>query len=112
MHDKKDDIVPLPDSKIFESMGLPKGSLVKGEELAIALQKQFILHKKSISRKVMYADIKLLLDLRHKIIHHNVSIKIDQDDLIRLTLAIYGFVISLENIYQEMVNSKKLNTAS
>ena len=64
--------------------------------------KQFSLHKKSTNSEFIYHKINLLLRVRHKIIHQNIDIDIQQEDVLDMTLAVYEFIMTLEKIVQDL----------
>jgi len=94
---QKGDMMPLPDSNLLKKED--------GAEIVNEFFKKFADHKKLFNKKQLYHQINLLLQARHKIVHKNIDIKIEQNDIIIMTSAAYEFVIILERIIQEL--SKK-----
>ncbi|MFH1248950.1 MAG: HEPN domain-containing protein [archaeon] len=93
----RDGVMPLPDS-IF------KNKKIDSETFVIEFFKQMTLHNK-IDKEYLFHQIRLLLGIRHKIIHKNIDITIEQEDLLTFTLAIYEIVMILDRFVQDMTSS-------
>jgi hypothetical protein len=68
--------------------------------------KQFVKNKRTFNLKQLYSSLKFLLQVRHLIVHENIKFKIDQDEILHFTSAIYEFVILLDEIVQELRKNK------
>ena len=97
---QKDDIMPLPDSKLLKKSK-------EGAEIVNEFFKQFAIHKKMFNKSQLYKQINLLLQARHKIIHNNIDIAITQEDIYTMTAAIYEFIVLLDIILQDIRINKK-----
>ena len=97
----KDDLMPLPDSKLLKKSK-------SGGDVINEFFKQFVKHKKLFDKRKLYSQINLLLRARHKIIHNNIDIKIEQEDVVLMTAAVYEFVIILDRILQDIRVKRKI----
>lgn len=95
----KDGIMPLPDS-VF------KNKKIDGGNFLIEFFRQVTIHKKTMDKEYLFHKIKLLLSIRHKIIHKNIDIAIGQEDLLEFTLTIYEVVMILDRFVQDLRNQK------
>lgn len=86
----KDEVMPLPDKEFLKKT--PDAGL-----FIIDFFKQLTTHRKLIDKDYMISKIKLLLEIRHKIVHKNIDISINQEDILELTLAVYEFIMSIES---------------
>lgn len=96
--ENKSDIVPSPEE-------ISKVKKIDNQNFITEFFKQFSLHKKATNEEFIYHKIELLLELRHKIIHKNIDIDIGQGDILDMTLAIYEFIMTLENIVEYLEKS-------
>ena len=97
----KSNIMPPPKMEIKKSFS-KKEIEEKISEWANEFLKQFAKNKKTFNLKQLYSSLNFLLQLRHLIVHENIKFKIDQDDILHFTSAIYEFVIILDDIVQEL----------
>jgi hypothetical protein len=94
----KDEVMPNPKKLDYSS----------GAEFANLFFKEFVKHKKLFNNiGSLYTQIEFLLRLRHNIIHNNIDIAIDQEDILIMTSAVYEFVILLDKLIQDMVHGRK-----
>jgi len=93
--ENKDDIVPSPKE-------ISKIKKIDNQNFIMEFFKQFSLHKKATNERFIYHKIRLLLEVRHKIIHKNIDINIEQNDVLDMTLAVYEFIMTLEKIIQDL----------
>ncbi len=93
--ESKDDIVPSPED-------LSKIKKIDNQNFITEFFKHFSLHKKATNEEFIYHKIKLLLKLRHKIIHKNIDIGLGQDDILDMTLVVYEFIMTLEKIVENL----------
>jgi len=89
----KDEVMPLPDKESKEN---DAGAFI------IEFFKQLTSHKKLIDKDYMINKIKMLLEVRHKIVHKNVNIFISQEDVLELTLSVYEFISSIEDFVSSL----------
>jgi len=95
----KDDIVPSPKE-------LSKINEINDKNFITEFFKHFSLHKKATDEKFIYNKIRLLLEVRNKIIHKNIDINIGQEDILSITLAVYEFIMTLEKIARDLLKIK------
>lgn len=97
----KSNIMPPPEMRI-------KGAYSKEEieervsEWSNEFFKQFVKNKKTFNLKQLDSSLKFLLQVRHLIVHENIKFKIDQDEILHFTSAIYEFVMVLDDIIRNL----------
>jgi hypothetical protein len=89
-------VVPGPET-IF------KEKIPDGGDFVIEFFKQMSLHSNRLTKGEMIRKIKLLLQLRHKIVHLNIEISIVQEDILSITFAIYQFVTIIDAFLQHLL---------
>jgi|SRR3989338_2068432 len=101
----KSNIMPPPKMEIKKSFSKEDIEEV-ASEWANEFFKQFAKNKKTFNLKQLYSSLNFLLRVRHLIVHENIKFKIDQDEILHFTSAIYEFVTILDNIVQELKKVK------
>ncbi len=91
----KDEIVPLPDEEFMRKTS-------NAGEFIIKFFREITTHKNMMDKSYMISKIKLLLEVRHKIVHKNIDISIGQEDILELTLAVYEFIMAIEGFIQSL----------
>ena len=104
--ESKSNIMPPPEMRI------KKSSSKKEIEDAVSewsneFFKQFAKNKKTFNIRQLYSSLKFLLEVRHLIVHQNIKFRIDQDEILQFTSALYEFVIILDEIIQELKDKKE-----
>ena len=97
----KSNIMPPPEMEIKKSFSKKEIEEI-ASEWANEFFKQFVKNKKTFNLKQLYSSLNFLLQVRHLIVHENIKFKIDQDEILHFTSAIYEFVIILNDIVQEL----------
>jgi len=91
----KDGVMPLPDEDFIKKA--PNSG-----EFIIEFFRKITAHKSIMDKAYMISRIKLLLEVRHKIVHKNIDVSISQEEILELTLAVYEFVMAIENFMQSL----------
>lgn len=97
----KSNTIPPPEMRIKNSFSKEEIEEV-ASEWANEFFKQFAKNKKTFNLKQLHSSLNFLLQVRHLIVHENIKFKIDQDEILHFTSAIYEFVMILDDIVQEL----------
>jgi hypothetical protein len=79
------------------------------EKIIISFFKQLAKHKNLIDKDHMITKIKLVLDLRHKIVHKNINVSLSEEDILEFTLSVYKFVMAVGNFVNYLEENKDEN---
>jgi hypothetical protein len=104
--ENKSNIMPPPEMRIKKSSS-KKEIEDTISEWANEFFKQFAKNKKTFNIEQLYSSLRFLLKVRHLIVHQNIKFKIDQDEILQFTSALYEFVMILDEIIQELLLEKE-----